>query len=175
MVTLLQSVFAEGDNLTIDAGTGDDILDASGLGASCPDQGIDETNQIAVTLIGGAGNDRLVGTPFDDVLDGGTGSDTYTGGEGLDVFRDAQVQRIQHGATGGTFTITFDGQTTAALAWNATAADVESALEALSNVTDVTVTNSSAGGVQTWTVTFLAVPNESRRQDLPLMRVDGSL
>ena len=84
-----------------------------------------------MTLIAGEGNDRLVGTPFDDVLDGGVGSDTYTGGEGFDIFRDAQVQRIQHGATGGTFTLTFDGQTTAAIAWDASAATVETALEAL--------------------------------------------
>jgi hypothetical protein len=38
------------------------------------------------------------------------------------------------GANGGTFTLTFSGQTTAAIAWNASAATVQSALEALSNV-----------------------------------------
>ena len=37
-------------------------------------------------------------------------------------------------ATGGTFTLTFNGQTTAPLAYNATAAQVDAALEALSNV-----------------------------------------
>ena len=36
--------------------------------------------------------------------------------------------------TGGTFTISFDGQTTAAIAWNATAAAIQSALVALSNI-----------------------------------------
>jgi hypothetical protein len=36
--------------------------------------------------------------------------------------------------TAGTFTITFSGQTTGAIAWNATAAAVQAALEALSNV-----------------------------------------
>lgn len=36
--------------------------------------------------------------------------------------------------TGGTFTLTWDGQTTAAIAYNATAADVQTALEALSNI-----------------------------------------
>lgn len=38
------------------------------------------------------------------------------------------------GATGGTWTITFDGQTTSALAWNAQGGDVQNALCALSNV-----------------------------------------
>lgn len=44
--------------------------------------------------------------------------------------------------TGGTFTLTYSAQTTAAIAWNATAADVQAALEALSNVApgDVIVT-----------------------------------
>lgn len=36
--------------------------------------------------------------------------------------------------TGGTFTITFDGQTTAAIDFDATAAEVQAALEALSNI-----------------------------------------
>lgn len=44
-------------------------------------------------------------------------------------------------ATAGTFTLTVEGQTTAGIAYNATAADVQAALEALSNVAvgDVTV------------------------------------
>jgi hypothetical protein len=45
-----------------------------------------------------------------------------------------EVQTVVHTATGGTFTITFEGQTTAAIPWNATAAQVVAALEALSNV-----------------------------------------
>lgn len=50
-------------------------------------------------------------------------------------------------ATGGTFTLTFDGQTTSALAENAAAADVETALEALSNVgVDELLVTGSAGG-----------------------------
>lgn len=44
--------------------------------------------------------------------------------------------------TGGTFTLTYDGQTTSPLNWNATAAQVDAALEALSNIGsgDVTCT-----------------------------------
>lgn len=54
--------------------------------------------------------------------------------------------------TGGTFTLTWSGQTTADIAYNATAAAVQAALEALSNIApgDVTVTG-SAGGPYTLT------------------------
>src|SRR5436853_3648613 len=47
-----------------------------------------------------------------------------------------EVQTVTLGAgnTGGTFTITFGAQTTSALAFNATAAQVQTALEALSSI-----------------------------------------
>jgi hypothetical protein len=50
-------------------------------------------------------------------------------------------------ATGGTFTLTFSGQTTAGIAYNATAAAIQTALEALSNIDpgDVLVTGGPAG------------------------------
>lgn len=44
------------------------------------------------------------------------------------------------GATSGTFTLTFDGQTTAAIAYNASAGDVQTALIALSNIDSVSCT-----------------------------------
>lgn len=65
-------------------------------------------------------------------------------------------------ATGGTFTLTVDGQTTAAIAYNASASAVKSALEALSTVDTVTVTGVGSAAdpwvivfdqVKTWTVT----------------------
>lgn len=66
---------------------------------------------------------------------------------------EVQTVTITGGPTGGTFTLTFSGQTTAALAFNATAAAVQAALEALSNigVGDVVVTGSAGGP---YTVTF---------------------
>lgn len=55
--------------------------------------------------------------------------------------------------TGGTFTLTFDGDTTAAIAWNATAGAVETALEALGSIGSGNANVSgSAGGP--WTVEF---------------------
>ncbi|MDA8976302.1 calcium-binding protein, partial [bacterium] len=91
-IDLSSTVRSEGDRLTIDGKGGDDTIDAVGLGATTtiPSTGVEinATDQLAVTLIGGAGNDRLVGTPFDDVLNGGTDNDTYTGGDGFDQFFD---------------------------------------------------------------------------------------
>lgn len=60
-----------------------------------------------------------------------------------------EVQRVGFTAsmtlTSGTFTLTFSGQTTSAVAYNASAATVEAALVALSNIGsgDVAVTKSS--------------------------------
>lgn len=65
-----------------------------------------------------------------------------------------EVQTVTlNNATGGTFTLTFSGQTTAAIPYNATAAAVQSALEALSNigVGDVVVAGSAGGP---YTITF---------------------
>ncbi|MFE6223015.1 hypothetical protein [Streptomyces sp. NPDC057854] len=57
-------------------------------------------------------------------------------------------------ATAGTITITFDGQTTGSIAYNAAAATVQAALEALSNIApgDVTVSGGPLPG--TITLTF---------------------
>ena len=72
----------------------------------------------------------------------GTGDDNEAGGVnggGYGPFNDQladeqQIVRVNPGATGGTFTLTFEGQTTAPLPFNATAAQVDAALEALSNI-----------------------------------------
>lgn len=64
-----------------------------------------------------------------------------------------EVQLVTVVATGGTFTLKFLGQTTSALAFNATAAAVNTALEALSTVGagNVAVTGAAGGP---YTVTF---------------------
>lgn len=60
---------------------------------------------------------------------------------------EVQTVTITGGPTGGTFTLTWSGQTTAAIAYNATAAAVQAALVALSNIApgDVVVTGSAGG------------------------------
>lgn len=52
---------------------------------------------------------------------------------------EAQQLTITGAPTGGTFTLTYSGQTTAAIAYNASAADIEAALWALSNIPDQAV------------------------------------
>lgn len=83
-----------------------------------------------------------------------------------------EIQRVRLGGTptGGTFTLTFAGQTTAAIAYNANAAAVVAALEALSNigVGDVAVTESATSD---WLVTFQATYAET---DVPIMTGNGS-
>lgn len=66
---------------------------------------------------------------------------------------EVQTATITGGPTGGTFTLTYSGQTTSAIAYNATAAAVQGDLEALSNLApgDVTVTGSAGGP---YTLTF---------------------
>jgi hypothetical protein len=61
------------------------------------------------------------------------------------------VQTITISATGGTFTITFGAQTTGALAYNATAAVVQSALEGLSSIGVNNIAVTLSGSVYTLT------------------------
>lgn len=66
---------------------------------------------------------------------------------------EVQTVTITGGPTGGTFTLTYSGQTTTGIAYNAAASAVQTALRALSNIgdSDVTVTGSAGGP---YTVTF---------------------
>lgn len=77
----------------------------------------------------------------------GLGTDDLTLARGYlsDTGSSAVQSILIQNATGGTFTITFSGQTTAALAYNASAADVQNALAALSNmgVGNVVVNNTA--------------------------------
>jgi hypothetical protein len=79
---------------------------------------------------------------------------TQSAGPAAPGVNEVQTVTISGGPTGGTITLTFDGQTTADIAYNATAATVESALEALSTIgyDNVTVTGVAGGP---WTVEFV--------------------
>jgi hypothetical protein len=68
-----------------------------------------------------------------------------------------EVQTATQGGSGLTsFTLTFDGQTTASIAAAATAADVVTALEALSNIAagDVSAVRTGSSGSYVYTITF---------------------
>jgi hypothetical protein len=55
-----------------------------------------------------------------------------------------EVQTIRTTATGGTFTLTFNGQTTASLPYNATALAVQEAIQALPGIRDLSALNVTA-------------------------------
>ena len=77
-----------------------------------------------------------------------------------------EVQQFQlYGTpTGGTFTLTFAGQTTSAIAYNASNATIDAALEALSNIGagDVTIGGGTLPGSAV-TVTFVRGRHSSCR------------
>jgi hypothetical protein len=70
--------------------------------------------------------------------------DTFSAGT-----NESQSVSLGGSPTAGTFTLTYSGQTTTAIAYNATAATVDAALEALSNIGsgDVTCTNGPLPGI----------------------------
>ena len=65
-----------------------------------------------------------------------------------------EVQTITIDATGGTFKISFHGQTTAALNYNASADTVQTALEGLSTIGNGNVSVALAGGGSVYYITF---------------------
>jgi hypothetical protein len=83
---------------------------------------------------------------------------------------EVQTATITGTPTGGTFTLTYDGATTSAIAYNATAATVQTALEALSTVRPGELSVSgSAGGP--YTVTFTG---ENVGDNTPAMTASGA-
>ncbi|MGE3309237.1 MAG: Calx-beta domain-containing protein [Limisphaerales bacterium] len=89
----------------VTGGSTDDIIDGTALSPTVGGQ-----PRGAFILGGGAGNDRVLGTPWDDVitggsgndiLDGGAGSDDIDGGPGTDslqITRDAELFQLLDGA-----------------------------------------------------------------------------
>lgn len=86
---------------------------------------------------------------------------------------EVQTVTVTGAPTGGTYTLTFSGQTTAALAYNATAAQVKAALEALSNINvgDVLVT----GGPHPGTPIVVTFAGQYLGDDVAQMTATGSL
>lgn len=91
----------------------------------------EEREQVSALLL----RAKTPGTPFSVVA-------TMAGSE---FTNEIQLVNLLYSPTGGTWALSFDGQTTTGLAITATAAQVQTALEALSNIApgDVTVTGSS--------------------------------
>jgi hypothetical protein len=82
-----------------------------------------------------------------------------------------EVQSVTVDATGGTYTLTFGGQTTSAIAFGAAAATVQTALRALSTIGSASVTvTGNAGGP--YTVTFVGSLEDT---NVAVMTADSTL
>lgn len=103
----------------------------------------------SAVLLGGTLEEFRFCTPDPYVLQWLVGGDVITNGGTSEV----QTVTISGTPAGGTFTLTFNGQTTAPIAYNAASTAVQSALVALSNVEtgDITVAGSAGGP---YTITF---------------------
>lgn len=85
-----------------------------------------------------------------------------------------ETQRLLCNATSGSFTLTFRGATTAAVAATATPAQLQAALEALSTVDGVLVTCASTASVCSAAINTCLVEFEVPLGDLPPMTVQGT-
>ncbi|MHB8974460.1 MAG: RHS repeat-associated core domain-containing protein [Pirellulaceae bacterium] len=106
-----------------------------------------------LTFQGALGGANLVQTTIDTTnvsTMGGRTEIEATDAQGSSGGDEVQTVTLSN-ATGGTFRLAFEGYVTAPLATNATAAQVESALETLNSVDNVTVTGTAGGP---WTVAF---------------------
>ncbi len=86
-----------------------------------------------------------------------------------------EVQKLTaNAATGGTFTLTFDGQTTSNIAYNANAATIQTALNALSNV-DADNIVVSGGAANAAALFFTFSGTQFAGQNVPILVVDNDL
>ena len=85
---------------------------------------------------------------------------------------EVQTITITGTPTGGTYTLTFSGQTTSAIAYNASASAVQSALEALSNIAPGDVV--CAGGPHPGTPVTVTFGGAYDGADVPQMTATGS-
>ena len=134
-------------------------------GDECGDSGVEASGYLLLPLvIQGTLGDLEIGG--EDAIDfsvanartqGGTrwGVGPYDVVNGAGGTDEVQTITITGTPTGGDFTLDFKGETTAVVAYNAAAAAVQSALEALPNIDpgDVTVAGGPGPGTP-WTVTF---------------------
>lgn len=88
------------------------------------------------------------------------------------VSTEVQTITITGTPTGGTFTLEFDGQTTGTIAYNASAATVDTALEALSNIAASEVT--CAGGALPGTPVTVTFANGLSRENVAELVPDDS-
>jgi hypothetical protein len=85
-----------------------------------------------------------------------------------------QAVTLSEGASGGSFTLTFEGQTTAPIAYNATEDEVESALEALSTIGPGNVNVNQEGAVPSKVSNVLSFNGSLEHTDVEQVSADDS-
>jgi hypothetical protein len=140
---------------------GTEVNQKSGSGRVCL------TYRAPDTLKRGTISDFSVCSPDPNVLEFMIGGEVISTGAAT---AEVQTVTITGTPTGGTFTLTFDGETTADIDFDATNAEVDTALEALPNIAvgEVTVTGGPGPGAA-FTVTFATSVG-----NVPQMTADGS-
>lgn len=123
-----------------------------------------ETTNRPVTFT--AYRDSAVGTSCRTWIDGPGWRSMATGTD------EVQTVAVTGSPTGGTYTLTFDTQTTGTIAFNAAAADVQTALEALSNIDPGDIV--CAGGPHPDTDITVTFGGQYAGTDVPLMTADGT-
>jgi hypothetical protein len=91
---------------------------------------------------------------------------------GIGGVNEVQTLTVTGTPTGGSYTLTFNGQTTGAIPYNAAVADVRTALEALSNIQFGSV--AVAGGPHPGTAITVAFGGDYAETDVPQMTATGS-
>lgn len=118
------------------------------------------------------------GVTYQAYIDDTAGTDSVTWIDGLGwrdfapLSNEVQSVAITGGPTGGTYTLTLSGQTTSGIDYDATASEVQAALEALSNVAPGDV--SCAGGPHPGTPVTVTFSGDFAGTDVPQMSGDGT-
>ena len=145
--------------------------------------GLSMSENDAVTQVDGKGLTRYSYRAADTVTEGVLDALTIIapdphllefllGAEVVYSVSEVQTLTITGGPTGGTFTLTFNGQTTAGIAYNAAAAAVQTALLALSNLDTGDVV--AAGGPLPGATVTLTFGNRYGGVDVPLITANST-
>jgi hypothetical protein len=136
--------FVDGDPSTTAANILAGLIALSNIGASDVEVEILGTYSYQVHFVGAFESTDVpaMTVNYTSLTGGDVAVSISTSQEGVLPTNEVQTISLPTAPTGGDFTLTYDGQTTAAIAWDAIAATVQTRLEALSNIApgDVVVT-----------------------------------